>query len=235
MFYVITYQMRGDMQHVERGSLVETASNRITRQIRLDLATGVYQPGMRLKIRDLADRFGTSMMPVREALKQLEGDGVVELFSQKGAIIRQLDIKYISDVYDLRWALEAVLVDRCVKNASDADIDGIEKLQKEHEDAAVTGDIGELLRTNEKFHSRIRELSNNAEAYRVSSQGWELINGFRARVGLGEKRIEQIVQDHRDLVAAIRDRDSPRAVRIAQLHGELAKENLVKLLSEIAV
>ena len=216
---------------MDNGSLVETASNRITRQLRHDLARGVYQSGMRLKIKDLAERFGTSNMPIREALKQLEGDGVVELFSQKGAVVRRINIKYISDTYDLRYTLEALLIDRCIRNASDADIDGIEELQKAHENAVGLGDLGSLLQANENFHTRIRALADNAEAFKASSQGWDLINGFRMRVGLGEGRLEQIVEDHKNLVAAIRERDSPRAVRIAQLHSEAAKENILNLLS----
>ena len=170
-------------------------------------------------------------MPIREALKQLEGDGVVELFSQKGAVVRRINIKYISDTYDLRYTLEALLIDRCIRNASDADIDGIEELQKAHENAVGLGDLGSLLQANENFHTRIRALADNAEAFKASSQGWDLINGFRMRVGLGEGRLEQIVEDHKNLVAAIRERDSPRAVRIAQLHSEAAKENILNLLS----
>ena len=88
-------------------NLGRTNYQRVRDIIRNDIITGQFQAGARLKISELVERYGLSAMPIREALQQLQGEGLVVLSANKGASVRRIDERFLWQGYEVRKALEA--------------------------------------------------------------------------------------------------------------------------------
>ena len=80
-------------------TLRNTIYRRITDSLRMAIVTGEFEPGQRLKMSDLIQRFGTSQGPIREALQQLQGEGLIKIKPHRGAQVRSIDRQFISDIY----------------------------------------------------------------------------------------------------------------------------------------
>ncbi len=206
----------------------DTVSNRVKRQIREDILAGRVGSGDRLRIADLSSRFGVSAIPVREALRALEGDRLVVIESHRGAVVRTLDRKIVTDMYDVRSALETLMV-RSASGRVDAEqARELVALADAYEAAAAERDQQAMLSANQMLHRRVGMLADNAEASRYYEQGWELVIGLRNRFGFGAERIAAITGEHRRMVEAIARHDQVLAVRIVQEHCEGAKQDLLR-------
>src|SRR5664279_3570657 len=104
-------------------NLGRTNYQRVRDIIRNDIITGQFQAGARLKISELVDRYGLSAMPIREAMQQLQGEGLVVLSANKGASVRRIDERFLWQVYEVRRALEAYFVAEMASRATEADVE----------------------------------------------------------------------------------------------------------------
>lgn len=213
-------------------NLSETTVSRLKLRIRAEIAAGRMEPGVRMKLAEIADRFNVSHMPVREALGQLSAEGLILLLPNKGATVRPVDRQFIDDMYDVRGALEGLLARRCAERAMPEQIRSLRALTEAYAGAAARGDLPAMVQTNRDFHRRITLFAGNEHALRLLDHGWELIFGFRMRYGPTPVRLEQIVREHADLVAAIEGHDGASAEEIAKLHSVHAREDVLKLLPD---
>jgi DNA-binding GntR family transcriptional regulator len=94
----------------ERFNLGRTNYQRVRDIIRNDIITGQFRDGDRLKISDLVGRYGISAMPIREALQQLQGEGLVVMSANRGASVRRIDEHFLWQMYEIRKALEMFFV-----------------------------------------------------------------------------------------------------------------------------
>ncbi len=206
----------------------DTVSDRVKRQIREDIIAGRVGSGDRLRIADLSARFGVSSIPVREALRALEGDRLVVIESHRGAVVRTLDRKIVTDMYDVRSSLETLMVRNAASRIDAVQARELAGLADAYEAAAAEGDQQAMLLANQALHRRIGVLADNSEASRYYEQGWELVIGLRNRFGFGAQRIAAITGEHRRMVEAIARRDQVQAARIVQEHCEGAKQDLLR-------
>jgi DNA-binding GntR family transcriptional regulator len=206
----------------------DTVSDRVKRQIREDIIAGRVGSGDRLRIADLSARFGVSSIPVREALRALEGDRLVVIESHRGAVVRTLDRKIVTDMYDVRSSLETLMVRNAANRIDAVQARELAALADAYETAAADGDQQAMLLANQALHRRIGVLADNSEASRYYEQGWELVIGLRNRFGFGAQRIAAITGEHRRMVEAIARRDQVQAARIVQEHCEGAKQDLLR-------
>lgn len=206
----------------------DTVSDRVKRQIREDIIAGRVGSGDRLRIADLSARYGVSSIPVREALRALEGDRLVVIESHRGAVVRTLDRKIVTDMYDVRSSLETLMVRNAANRIDAVQARELAALADAYEAAAAQGDQQAMLLANQALHRRIGVLADNSEASRYYEQGWELVIGLRNRFGFGAERIAAITGEHRRMVEAIARRDQVQAARIVQEHCEGAKQDLLR-------
>ncbi|MDP0926457.1 GntR family transcriptional regulator [Paracoccus onubensis] len=205
----------------------ETISERLIHAIRRDIVNGKLAPGSRLRVDDLSKRYGTSHIPVREALLQLAGERLVILEPHKGAILRTVTPKFVADIHDARAAIEGLLVRRATERITAQQSDVLEDLCARYEAAAATGVDDRMSAANKAFHSFIAEVADNPEASYILDQGWDLVISLRYRFGLSEDRIAEIICQHRAIVEAIRSRDPDRAIKAVQLHCDSARDDLL--------
>ncbi|MEI4263776.1 GntR family transcriptional regulator [Roseovarius sp. D0-M9] len=184
-------------------------------QIVHDIRAGDLLPGDRLTEVDLAARFGMSRTPIREAIRQLEADGLVMHIPRLGATIRTLDHSEISELYDMRAVLESTAARFAARAASEVELSEIEAIQ-----AAMSAarNSEERYRQNQNFHAAILDAARNRFLLRAvqSVQKTLLILG-RSTMEQSE-RAEQAGKEHAAIIAALRSRDEDEAERAMRLH-----------------
>jgi len=204
-----------------------TTSTRVAAELRRRILHGQLEPGSRLKLEDLASQLDVSHMPVREALRELEGEGLLELFPHRGAVIKGVDARFVRNLYDVRGAIEGMLTERCAEIIDAGGARELGALVEAHAHAAARRDSETLLVANQRIHDAINAWADNPEALRTLSRGRVLVDALRLRYGFGQGRIEAVVAEHRTLMRAIERHDGERAGGIARRHCMRARDDLL--------
>lgn len=204
-----------------------TASLTIRDRVRDDIVAGTLPFGSRLTLDLLAERYSVGHMPVREALRQLQGEGLVVLTPNRGARVRAVDLDYVRNIFDLRIAIEAMLARRAAERVESAHVAHLESIQHEFEARARKRDFPALLRLNRDFHNVISEAARNPEAANVLERHWGLIAALWNVYGYGEKRVAGVIADHRQMIDAISAHDADVAACLAMAHAAKARQALI--------
>ncbi|GGE41281.1 GntR family transcriptional regulator [Agaricicola taiwanensis] len=210
--------------------LSSTSVEQATAMIRQAILSGRYGPGERIKVADLSSQFGFSAMPLREALRKLEGEGLVEIEPNRGATVRRLDRRFVEDLYELNTELRIFAVRRGIKTMTLDKMDVLEGIAKSYEEAVSQGDFEEALRLNREFHGKIVEIGGNREALRMFQRGWELISAFRRRFGYGSGRQQGLAREKLMLIEALRRQDLELAEAIYRMQHAAALEDIIQRL-----
>ena len=210
-------------------ALSATTATRVAAELRRRILVGELAPGQRLKIDEIAALCDVSHMPVREALRELEGEGVLDVFPHRGAVIRGVDRRFVRNFYDLRAAIEGMLTGRCAERADAAALAALKSAANDVE-AAGERDPQAFVAANRRFHDTINVTADNPEALRMLAQGRVLADALRLRFGYGGGRVESIVSEHRALLRAVERREIERAGDIARRHCIRARDDLLKRL-----
>lgn len=213
---------------------VAIQGNTLARQIRTALAdqilSGKLAPGTRLKDNDVAALFGTSNTPVREALRELAEQGLVEMQPYRGCVVRYMDPSEVEEAYDVRQALEEAAVRRAATRLTGEQLDQLEALVQENAAADAAGDAERGLAASVAFHLLIVEAAGN----RTLSHIFEDL--FR-RVHLPQRAatvhlLGEPQPGHAALLAALRARDAEHAAALMREHIAASKARIVTALGE---
>jgi DNA-binding GntR family transcriptional regulator len=200
----------------------------IREKIRTGIAEGTWGPGARLVERDLAEDFGVSRVPVREALRALESEGFIELLPRRGAVVRALTRSMVEDLFDIREVLEA-LAARLV--AARIDEDGLAELAaavQEGRRAVDTGDHTWAGSVNTAFHETLLRLSRNDSLRALL----EPLTG-RLRWLFRQTTDHQRVQaEHEQLLAALAMRDPEFAAAVALAHVRASRHMVLDCMPD---
>lgn len=207
-----------------------TAAEQVHARLREDILSGALAPGARITVEELARRYAVSQMPVREAIRMLAGEGIVETTPHRGARIVAVDADFIRNTYDMREALEGMLAERCAERASAAARAEMRRLVEAHAAAVEAGMLERIVALDRQLHLAMAEAADNAPARRALTLGRGLIEALRLKAGFSAARLARIVQEHHELVAAIEARDARTAGLVARLHVIGARADLLHAL-----
>jgi DNA-binding GntR family transcriptional regulator len=191
-----------------------TSTVRVREQVENAILEGVLKPGERLRAEALARRFGTSRTPVREALLQLEAQGLVEVEPNRGAVVRAFDRDDLLDLYAVRALLEPAAAALAAARIAIEDIERLEALNEQARDATPDDQIA----YNEIFHRVISEAAGSprlAVAMRAASG---IPRAFRSAFWRSEEQRAESLLCHRRLVTAFRARDAELAEAVMRMH-----------------
>ncbi len=217
-----------DMKHESDDLLPDgPQGNTIYRQLMDDVRAGQLSAGDRLRETDIAERLGVSRTPVREAIRQLEADGIVTHVPRQGATIRSLDYAEVMELYEMRAVLEGTAARLAARAASRIEIEELETLNRELEHAASQP---EALVLNRQFHAAIFDAAKNRFLTRsiVSLQKALMILGPTTLTHAD--RAEKAVEEHFAILAAINARDEDQAEAAMRQHIEMAQRVRVRTL-----
>ena len=199
----------------------------ISDRIREDIVSGKFAGGERLKLAELASLYSTSHMPIREALRILNGQGLVEFTPNSGMRVREVDMEFMTDLFDVRQALEAVQARRAAERLTPAAAEGISAAKTRFEQVAGGDDRDATLKANHAFHQEISRASGNREASEIEERHYQILRIVWRRYGYGSDRLEGVIEDHRLLTSAILDQDAEAAGLLAAAHVTRARRNLI--------
>jgi DNA-binding GntR family transcriptional regulator len=206
---------------------------RVRDAMRRDIARGVLASDARLKIGDLAARYGLSPAPIREALGQLAAEGWVVILPNRGARVRAIDEALLRELNEIRIALESYIVGRAAAVATPAHLAALEAIEDAYEsalsDAGQGGNTPRLIQLNAELHEAMRAIRPNHEALALIRRHGAFFNTMRSAWGYGGYRPQQIAEEHRRLLAAFRQNDGALAEQISREHITNAMEDLVRL------
>ena len=200
----------------------EAAYHRLYEAIR----SGDFRPGDRLREIEVAKRLDLSRTPVREALRKLESDGIVEHRPRLGAVIRTLTPSEVVELYEMRLVLERTAAQMAAKHANDAEIDLLNDLNDQI--AALGDDTQQAAALNQDFHHRIYLASRNRFLL-ASARG---LNNALMLLGPttldDEARIKTVSAQHDRIIEAIRAGDQTAAGDAAEAHLQTSLRHRLK-------
>jgi DNA-binding GntR family transcriptional regulator len=193
------------------------ASQRIADGLRDDILMGVLQPGQRIRQENVAEQFGASRAPVREALRILESQGLIQLRANSGAWVSKLDIAECQAVYKMRERLEPLALSESIMNLDEDDLRRIDDLQTRIEN---TTDQDRFLALDREMHLLCYAGNPIADLNRMVERFWNTTQAYRrAFVRMsGPERMWVVNAEHRLLIDAIRRRDIDDGERFLVAH-----------------
>lgn len=199
-------------------------------RLRAEITSGALTQGTPLREIALAERFGVSRTPVREALRRLQQDRLLEQGS-RGLEVRAVDPREVVQVYDMRVLLEAEAAGQAADARGPADLVRLEGLLA-RDRALEQPDDATRIRTNLEFHAAIWQATHNPVLVDLLERlTTHLVHAPRSTLSVGD-RWHHALDEHAALVDAIRDRDEATARRIAGEHMNTAREIRLQLLRE---
>lgn len=193
-----------------------------------DIINGEYQPGDSLSELMLSQKYGVSRTPVREALRQLELEGLVRLIPNKGATVVGVSEKDIDDIYTVRIRIEGLAARLCAENATDDELQALEKLVDLQEFYLLKGKTDPLWQLDGEFHNNIFEGSRNRPLRSMLSSFHSYIGRARSLSMRSADRAAKSVEEHRAILKAIAAHDGDRAEQLMTEHIIAARSNLKK-------
>lgn len=198
-----------------------------------DVSVGTLAFGARITIDDLARAYGTSHMPVREALWQLAGEGLVELIPGRGARLRRMDADFVNDLFATRITLEAMLARRAARNATPALVRRLEEIEAVLEAHVAAGSFATALQANHAFHQAVNAAAGNPQAVTMVDRHWVLLRVLWERVGYGPERLTDVTSDHRHIIRALAAREEDEAGVLVGAHVIKAKYELLRRMAQV--
>lgn len=187
-------------------------------RIRDDIVTMAFPPGMALREALLAERYGISKTPIREALVRLDKEGLVEMAKYRGARVRGYSARDIREIYDLRELLEGFCARLAARDIDEADELALERNVASSRERLAGGDVAAVAAAFDEFDEILRR---QAEGHRVSVLIQDLAVHLE-RLGrltvTVPGRLERSVEQHEAIARAIHCRDEPAAEAACRVH-----------------
>jgi len=212
-------------------SLSTPAYVRLREQLRADIVAGVWRLGQHITLAELTQHYGVSANPAREALLQLQGEGLVDMRIHRGAVVRSVDARFVKNIYDLRGAIETMLAAEAARRMTDGDLAGVAAAVEAFERAAAEGEVDAVVRANRALHRRINGAADNGPAVEVLEGRSTLVDALRRSLGYRSERLAEVMAQHRALLSALKARDPDGAAMAAAAHTMSARDDLLAHLA----
>ncbi len=197
----------------------------IFEKIREDIVNGEYDPGEKIVEAKLADDLGVSRTPVREALKQLELDGLVENIPNRGVIVKGVSMQDVEDIYTIREAIEGVAAKWSVERMTEEELQTLKEIFELMEFYTFKKDVDKIFELNTRFHETIYMATKSRFLEHVLRDFQLFIKSTRYESLKSEGRMEHTLEEHRAILDAFTERNTDEAVKRILKHINNSKEN----------
>ena len=195
------------------------------------IITGEIPAGERIVETDYADRLHISRTPLREALRKLERDGLVEYVMRRGVVVRAFTIDDVREIYTIRNSLEMLTLPAIIEKATKEDIDSLRERLSEMDRLQAKDDIEGLSPLARAFHWELTSICGQKRILRVIEGQDEYIRRFSAMSIRQENRRSQAHEEHHRLVDYVEAKDLERFTELTRKHIERSMENCVAALT----
>jgi DNA-binding GntR family transcriptional regulator len=192
--------------------------NKIIAALRGAIETGLLVPGQRLIEKDLCEQLSVSRTSLREALREVQAEGILEYNSSRGLSVSSISIEDARNIYRLRSVLEALAVEQFIEQADDAQIEDLVQESERLKRAYRNGVLEEILVAKRSFYDRICSGAKNSIAFDMINRLVLRTSSLRKRSLVRRERHQQSIKEIETLVRAIQRRDIERARAAAIEH-----------------
>jgi DNA-binding GntR family transcriptional regulator len=213
------------MTHIAPTALYQEVAERLRQRIFAHELT----PGTWIDEQKLAEQYGISRTPLREALKVLASEGLVDLRPRRGCYVTEISRQDMDDIFPLIAMLEGRCAVEAVKRAKPADISALKSIHEQLEAAAREGRIDAFFESNQEFHKKIQELSGNRWLLSVIQDLRKVLKLSRLHSLSLEGRLQQSLDEHRLIMAAVQSGDAVKAEKLMHDHLLSSREALAKM------
>ena len=208
-----------------------TLREQILSTIRGAIVNGQIRPGTRIMEPELAERFGISRTPIREAIRQLESEGLISVIPRKGAIVASISPQDISNFFDLKMILEGHAARLAAKNLTENDLMKMERVNRQIEAASTKKNLSRVLDLHNEFHEIFLRACGNDKLHAIVQNLVTQFHRFHL-IPVMPGTIKGSIRHHTEIIEAFRRKDAARAEELVRknalygknlLLGELAK------------
>ena len=202
-------------------------------ELRRLIASGEVHPGEQIIQDTLALELGVSRVPLREALKILEGEGLVSYVAHRGYFVTQLSLSDLLEVYRIRELLETEAVTIGVPQMTDEDVDRLEEAEADIRAAADRADVITMAQENRRFHFALIESCGQPRLIRMIELLWDATEVYRSVYFTEKVNRDRVDGEHRQLVAAVKAGDAATALSVLDAHRRHAIAALRPVLENV--
>jgi DNA-binding GntR family transcriptional regulator len=196
-----------------------------------EIAAGHLEPGSRLDEQEIAQRFGVSRTPVREAFRLMAANNLVELRGRQGATVRAIKAQALIEMFQVMAELEGLCARLAARRVSQSWGSQISEVHQRLVAAGGTGDINVFYDVNQEFHEAIYEASRNTFLADQTRKLRNQVAAYRRQVTRMPNRIADTVREHEAIMQAILAHDPERAHSTMRDHVNLLGDNLLDFLA----
>ncbi len=204
--------------------------DQVAARLRTMLVEGLIQPGAKLNERELCEKLGVSRTPLREAIKLLAAEGLVDLLPNRGAIAVKLTEDDVINTFELLATLEGMAGELAAERITDAELSELRALQYEMMACYARRDLSGYYRINARIHAAI----NNAARNPVLTNTYRAINArvqsLRFRTNQNEAKWAEAVREHEQMVEALSRRDAQAMRQLLMQHLRRKRDAVLELL-----
>lgn len=199
----------------------------VTSTLEAEILTGKLAAGASLTEQSLSVRLGVSRTPIRAALHTLAEEGLINLIPNKGAVVVGVTREDLIDIYRIRMRLEGLASALAAQRISPEELATLRESVELAEFYISKNDAEHLKELDTQFHAIIYRASGNRMLNKTLSELHRNITSYRKMSLAVPGRLERSVGEHREILAAIEERDAERADRLTSAHVEAALENML--------
>lgn len=206
-----------------------TVASKVINLLREEIISGRIAEGAPITIKEIADKYNVSPMPVREAFRALEGERLLKILPYKGAVISKIDESFFLSVLDICDALESHMAEMAMYKVGETEIQELVDINEQI--AAIKNtprDLSKHLDLNTAFHTLIFTWAENEIAQSLHRYYHSLARVVRGRYRHSYARIQEVVSEHNAIIQAFRSKDPYILKRAIDYHAKKAKENLLQ-------
>ncbi|KAF0227737.1 MAG: transcriptional [Beijerinckiaceae bacterium] len=208
-----------------------TLSAAIADRLRQEILGGVHGAGVQLRQDALAKAYGVSRIPVREALFQLEGEGLVQMVPHKGAVVTGLSPDEVRDVFDLRTLLEVRLLAQSIPALTEDDLAALDALQKTFSDAIARHDRPQWGMLNAQLHLLMYRRAPLPRTMAIVAALLQTSERYTRLQLVTKSAWERAEREHNELIELCRARNAPAACDLLKRHIAIVRSDLEALIA----
>ncbi len=210
----------------------QTLREKILETIREAILKGTLKPGEKVAEPELAERFGISRTPIREAFRQLESEGYLTVIPRKGAVVTALSEQDVQEFYAIKSILEGYAAELAATKLTEKDIEKLKSINEKLKKLAAEGDVKAFFRVHNEFHDLFIRVAGNHKLAELINQLGMKFNRLRMASLSVTGRMDISVVEHEGLIEAFKNQDGVQAENLVKKTAAIGGQVLLEGMME---
>lgn len=206
------------IEHDEGESYLHSLRAKVFYHIQNDILNGVYKPGESLTEKKLCDELGVSRTPIREAIRQLELEGLVQSIPNKGAVVTGISTKDIEEIYIIRMMIEGLAARWAAENITPEELEELKEAVDLEEFYTMKNDREHILKFDSRFHDILFKASKSKPLMHMLRTFHHYVQRARNASFESPGRAKKVLEEHKAILDAIIEGDAEKAERLTNEH-----------------